>query len=96
VSGTTITLPTAPTKTSYDFAGWFTVVNGGGTQFTAATTVTANITVYAKWTEGFDNVSADYPLATGDSGINTIGQPTTLDITAKKSKVDGTVYLTVT
>ncbi len=42
-------LPQPPTKTSYVFAGWYTAVNGGGTQFTATTVVNANITVYAKW-----------------------------------------------
>jgi uncharacterized repeat protein (TIGR02543 family) len=49
-SGTTITLPTPPTKSGYTFGGWFTAVNGGGTEFTASTSVTASITVYAKWT----------------------------------------------
>ncbi len=42
-------LPQPPTKTSYVFAGWYTAVNGGGTQFTATTVVNANVTVYAKW-----------------------------------------------
>jgi len=43
------TLPTAPTRTSYTFAGWWTGVGGAGTEFTATTVVTANITVYAYW-----------------------------------------------
>jgi uncharacterized repeat protein (TIGR02543 family) len=43
-------LPTAPVKTGYVFGGWYTAVNGGGTAFTASTTVTASLTVYAKWT----------------------------------------------
>jgi uncharacterized repeat protein (TIGR02543 family) len=43
------TLP-KPTKSGNTFGGWYTAQNGGGTQFTAATTVTAAITVYAKWT----------------------------------------------
>jgi uncharacterized repeat protein (TIGR02543 family) len=42
-------LPTPPSKTNFLFGGWFTVENGGGTEFLANTTVTANITVYAKW-----------------------------------------------
>jgi uncharacterized repeat protein (TIGR02543 family) len=46
---TVVTLPTAPTKASSTFAGWYTATSGGGTEFTATTTVTANITVYAKW-----------------------------------------------
>jgi uncharacterized repeat protein (TIGR02543 family) len=36
--------------TGYTFGGWYTAISGGGTSFTAGTTVTANITVYAKWT----------------------------------------------
>jgi uncharacterized repeat protein (TIGR02543 family) len=46
----TITLPTAPTKTGYVFAGWYTDNTTYTTQFTAATAVTADITIYAKWT----------------------------------------------
>ena len=43
-------LPTAPEKTSFAFGGWYTQPGGAGSQFTAGTTVTGNITVYAKWT----------------------------------------------
>ncbi len=43
-------LPTAPIKTGYVFGGWYTATGGGGTIFTASTTVTASLTVYAKWT----------------------------------------------
>ena len=42
-------LPTAPAKTGYYFGGWYTATNGGGTQFTASTPVTADIMVYALW-----------------------------------------------
>jgi uncharacterized repeat protein (TIGR02543 family) len=44
------TLPTAPEKTGYNFGGWYTAQNGGGTQFDASTAVSGSITVYAKWT----------------------------------------------
>jgi uncharacterized repeat protein (TIGR02543 family) len=43
-------MPSQPTKSEYDFNGWYTETNGNGTQFTADTTVTGNITLYAKWT----------------------------------------------
>ena len=43
----------------------------------------------------FTDVSASFPLATNDSNIETIGQPTNLDITAKKSTKDGTIYITL-
>jgi uncharacterized protein (TIGR02145 family)/uncharacterized repeat protein (TIGR02543 family) len=44
-------LPTKPEKTGYTFRGWYTAINGGGVEFTAATPVTANDTVYAKWSQ---------------------------------------------
>ena len=44
------TLPTAPSRAGYTFAGWNTAANGSGTVFTAATTVLSNITVYSRWT----------------------------------------------
>jgi uncharacterized repeat protein (TIGR02543 family) len=43
-------LPADPTQAGYVFGGGFTEANGGGTEFTASTQVTGNITVYAKWT----------------------------------------------
>jgi hypothetical protein len=46
--------------------------------------------------EGFDDVTSAYPLTDNDSGISTIGKPSNLTAAAKKSKVDGTVYITVT
>jgi len=44
--------PAAPTRTDYTFGGWFTGRSGAGTAFTKDTKVNADITVYAKWTEG--------------------------------------------
>jgi uncharacterized repeat protein (TIGR02543 family) len=57
-------LPAPPVKIGYGFGGWYTAVNGGGSAFTAATTVSSNITVYAKWnshswTVSFDNNNGD-------------------------------------
>jgi uncharacterized repeat protein (TIGR02543 family) len=43
-------MPSDPARDGYIFDGWYTSVDGGGTQFTAAATVAADITVYAKWT----------------------------------------------
>ncbi len=47
--GGTITLPPAPTKTDFVFAGWFTDDNTFKNQFDAKTVITANLTLYAKW-----------------------------------------------
>ena len=43
------TLPADPTKTGSTFKEWNTKADGTGTAFTAATPVTAAITVYAQW-----------------------------------------------
>lgn len=50
VSGETATEPTAPTKESYTFAGWYSDAELT-TAFSFSTTITANMTLYAKWTE---------------------------------------------
>ena len=39
-----------PTRTGHTFGGWYTKTNGGGSQITKNTTITDNLTVYAKWT----------------------------------------------
>jgi len=49
-SGSTITLPEVPIKVNYVFSGWFSDNETFLIPFTPSTTVTANITVYAKWT----------------------------------------------
>ncbi len=51
VSGSVITEPVAPTKTGYDFKGWYKEVACINTWDFAVDTVTQNITLYAKWTE---------------------------------------------
>jgi uncharacterized repeat protein (TIGR02543 family) len=75
-------LPTPPTKTGYIFAGWFTAVDGGGTEFTASTKVKANITVYAKWnsytyTVTFDNQGAT--VAASPASKTVVSPATTID-----------------
>ena len=45
-------LPATPTREGYDFGGWFTdQACSEGNEFTAGTTVSGTMTVYAKWTE---------------------------------------------
>jgi len=45
------TMPGNPTRPGYTFAGWFdTPAPSGGNQFTTTTAITANRTVYARWT----------------------------------------------
>jgi len=47
--GTVASMPANPSKADNAFGGWYTQQNGAGTPFTGSTTVTADITVYAKW-----------------------------------------------
>ena len=56
-------LPSA-TRMGWTFVGWFTAASGG-TQATAATVVTANVTYYAQWTANAYSVKFD---ANGGSG----------------------------
>jgi uncharacterized repeat protein (TIGR02543 family) len=51
-------LPDA-TKGGYTFGGWYTAKNGEGTNFTASTPITSNVTLYAKWTVTSDDSGAD-------------------------------------
>lgn len=45
-------LPATPTREGYDFGGWFTdQACSEGNEFTAGTTVSGTMTVYARWTE---------------------------------------------
>ena len=46
---TTITAPTSPTRTNYTFNGWYSDL-GLTTAWNFATPITADITLYAKWT----------------------------------------------
>ena len=78
------TLPTAPTKSGYVFDGWNTLADGTGAAFTALTSVTASITVYAKWikaptvtTQGVTNITST--TATGNGTITSVGIPSPTD-----------------
>ncbi len=51
--GETLTLPADPTKEGFDFAGWFTDSDLEN-EFDEETPITADITLYAKWTEAVE------------------------------------------
>lgn len=51
VSGNTVAIPTAPTRSGYTFDGWNTAADGSGAPFTAETTVDGDKTVYAQWSK---------------------------------------------
>ncbi|MFA6738884.1 MAG: InlB B-repeat-containing protein, partial [Bacilli bacterium] len=56
--GGTVDMPDDPTKTGYDFSGWFQDVDLTSS-FSETTTVEENLTLYAKWTPKNYTVSWD-------------------------------------
>lgn len=66
--GSKATLPADPVVEGYTFGGWYTEQNGAGTQFTAETGITGDITVYAKLTAKTYQIS--YNANTTDTVTN--------------------------
>ena len=83
-SGATITLPVT-TKAGFEFGGWYTEVNGGGTKFTSSTPVTSSFTLFAKWTVPTCTVTFDSQGGTTVAAISgiTSGATITLPATTK-------------
>ena len=64
-SGGNATEPTAPTAAGFTFGGWYTNADCTGNKYDFAnTTVTGNITLYAKWTENKYTVT----ISAGEGG----------------------------
>ncbi len=59
------TEPTAPTRTGYNFSGWYTDTNYATAWNFTTDTVTSNITLYAKWTAINYTVTYDGNTNTG-------------------------------
>jgi len=66
------TLPVAPTRANHTFNGWNTAADGTGTAFAATTSVSADITVYARWIQEVVNGSPSQTPAP-DSGDSNSG-----------------------
>ncbi|HOI46357.1 MAG TPA: InlB B-repeat-containing protein, partial [Bacilli bacterium] len=62
--GGTITAPTAPTKTGFTFDGWFSD-SALTTSFVFTTTITSNITLYAKWTPVVTTITVTFDVDGG-------------------------------
>ena len=70
------TLPT-PTRVGYTFCGWWTAPNGG-VQVSDKTTVTGNVTYYARWIEGEEfTSSATYCVIDLSPGAKAVSYPIT-------------------
>jgi uncharacterized repeat protein (TIGR02543 family) len=67
VTGSTLTLPAAPSRTGYTFAGWFAATTGGTALVTGySPTETSAITLYAQWTG--NSYTVTYNLNSATSG----------------------------
>jgi uncharacterized repeat protein (TIGR02543 family) len=76
--GTVDPLPADPARTGYDFGGWYTEKNGGGSPFTPATPVVEAVAaspgviiVYAEWTPITYTVNYDAKGGTGGTPDST-------------------------
>ena len=58
-AGATVSPLPKSSRPGHTFAGWFTQPDGAGTPFTAATPVTEDVTVHAKWTVNRVTVTFD-------------------------------------
>jgi uncharacterized repeat protein (TIGR02543 family) len=84
-----------PTRTNYTFGGWYTQQNGGGTGFTASTTVTGNMTVYAKW--NLDSRNGTIALHIDNfTGLTDPAQGAFTDAAFTLTRPNGTKTITVT
>jgi uncharacterized repeat protein (TIGR02543 family) len=78
--GATNNMPSNPSRSGYTFDGWWTATNGGGDPFTAYTTVSANITVYAYWTTGSVTTrTVTFDLQGGSINNSIVNQTKTVD-----------------
>ena len=81
ISGATIALPLAPTKTGYVFSGWYTGTNGSGSSFTGSTIISGNVTIYANW------VAAVYVVTYDNQGADVNASPSSQTVTFPASSV---------
>ncbi|MCL2031356.1 MAG: S-layer homology domain-containing protein [Oscillospiraceae bacterium] len=96
--GTVNPLPTAPTNPDYTFGNWWTTdAPSGGTQFTASTLVTNNITVYARWTPVTPpyRISLNLSNVTFPSAVEGYAQPPVQTIIITNTGTQPTGELTV-
>ena len=81
--GAAITLPSAPTKDGYNFAGWYTASSGGTRVGGASDSYTpeSNITLYAQWT-------FDVTLHYNGTTYNATGNTTTYTLPTTSPYID--------
>ncbi|NCD06431.1 MAG: BspA family leucine-rich repeat surface protein, partial [Spirochaetia bacterium] len=82
IENKTTSMPDSPTKEGYIFGGWYTEINGGGTEFTSNTKVTGDITVYAKWD------SYSYTVTFDNQDATTLSDPISKSVISPNTTVD--------
>lgn len=100
-----------PNKSGYTFGGWYTKANGQGSNITASSLATSNITVYAKWNPHKPTCSISIPDTKGENGwykknvtvnmttngvVSKYGLATTVNSTNGKKSVSATAEGTTT
>ena len=89
--GKTVALPAPPTKTHFDFGGWFTQKGGAGDPF-AGGPVNEDLSVYAKWTPALTyTVSYD---ANNDGATGSMADSTTYYAQDKATVLENAFVLT--
>jgi uncharacterized repeat protein (TIGR02543 family) len=81
LTASTVSEPTAPTRTGYSFAGWSATDGGSALVFPYAPGVTTAITLYARWDAldnavTFDSKSGSDVIASVFSSGGTVAEPT--------------------
>ncbi|MHB8984629.1 MAG: virginiamycin B lyase family protein [Eubacteriales bacterium] len=97
-SGSTISAPTAPTKTGYTFGGWYKESSCTNAWNFSTDTVTGNITLYAKWTyNGGGGGGSSTPTPTPEPTAQVLASNGNLiqSITASQDKSTGIAAIEV-
>ena len=88
LDGTTVTLPSAPTRAGYTFNGWFAAPSGGSA-LTSPYTLAGSVTLYAQWTPVV-------PVTVQVSGTQTYGGGPSFTYTTTPSGVSVTSLICTT
>ena len=90
--GNTATKPADPMETGWIFGGWYQDATCS-VAFDFSTPITADITLYAKWTEeSVTPVDITYTVTSGSNSTWTKDSASTVTITVKRSEADDTCF----
>ena len=89
--GETAAKPADPTKEGYTFAGWYSD-EALSTAYDFTKPVTADLTLYAKWTENPAPVEITYTVVSGGDSSWTKGSEDAVEIVVKRSPDDSVCF----